>query len=137
AAPTDDTKAARSPRDRPRQIPARPGRVPRQMRRSPGPDCPRRSSLPGTPEITSSARDQPPQRSASSDPPAYRARILPRESKQAIRFYTAWVMNYLADTTAGAAAYLRYGHEVRDRRNRDGPTGGIPRLSSVILALYV
>src|SRR5208283_1325066 len=93
AAPTDDTKAARSPRDRPRQIPARPGRVPRQMRRSPGPDCPRRSNLPGTPEITSSARDQPPQRSASSDPPAYRARILPRESKQAMRFYTGWVMN--------------------------------------------
>ena len=35
---------------------------------------------------------QSPQRSASSDPPANRTRILSRESKQAMRFYTGWVI---------------------------------------------
>ena len=39
-----------------------------------------------------SDRDRPPQRSASSDPPANRTRILSRESKQAMRFYTGWVI---------------------------------------------
>jgi hypothetical protein len=34
--------------------------------------------------------DRPPQRSASSDPPANHTRILSRESKQAMRFYTGW-----------------------------------------------
>ena len=69
-------------------------RVHRQRHRSPEPDCPRRSSLPGIPETACSARDPSPQRSASSDPPANREGILPRESNEAVRFYTAWVNRY-------------------------------------------
>ena len=54
-------------------------------------NCYRRSSLPGIPETASLGPGQSPQRSASSDPPANRTRILSRESKQAMRFYTGWV----------------------------------------------
>src|SRR5262245_55335424 len=45
-------------------------RVCRQKHRSPEPDCPQRSSPPGTPEAACLARDRSPQRSASSDPSA-------------------------------------------------------------------
>src|SRR5271155_5812172 len=89
----DDTKAGRSPRDRPRQTQARPDRVPRQKRRSPERHCPRRSSLPGIPETACSARDPCPQQSASSDPSANRAGIIPRESNQPVRFHTGWVIS--------------------------------------------
>src|SRR4029077_13149669 len=61
------------------------------------PDCPRRSSLPGIPETAWSDRDRLPQRSASSDPPANRTRILSRESKQAMRFYTGWSVCWCPD----------------------------------------
>ena len=74
---------------RPRQTQARPGRVPRQKHRSPEPDCPRRSSLPGIPETACSARDPCPQRSASSDPSANRAGIIPRESNEQCVFTQA------------------------------------------------
>jgi hypothetical protein len=43
-------KAARSPREPPHQTPGPRGRVSQQRRRSPEPDCPRRSSPPGTRE---------------------------------------------------------------------------------------
>ena len=45
------------------------------------PDCPRRSSFPGIPEQRGLTAIDPPQRSASSDPPANRTRILSRKSK--------------------------------------------------------
>src|SRR6185312_9639520 len=64
-----------------------PGR-PRQMHRPPESDCPRRSSLQGTPETTSPARDRSPQQSASSDPSANRVGIIQRESNNQVRFHT-------------------------------------------------
>ena len=86
------TMVGRLLRDRPHQTQARPDQVLRRRHRPREPDCPRRSSLPGIPETAWSDRDRPPQRSASSDPPANRTRILSRESKQAMRFYTGWVI---------------------------------------------
>src|SRR2546425_8068291 len=81
-------KAARSPRERPHRTPGPRGRVSQQRRRSPEPDCPHRSSPPGTRETASSARDRPPQRSASSDPSANRGGIIQRESNNSVRFHT-------------------------------------------------
>src|SRR5437660_5043411 len=52
-------KAAPSPRERPHRTPGPKGRVSQQRRRSPEPDCPHRSSPPGTRETASSARDRP------------------------------------------------------------------------------
>src|SRR5215469_14420263 len=49
--------------------PIRISRASQQRHRSPEPDCPHRSSLPGIPETASLGPDQSPQRSASSDPP--------------------------------------------------------------------
>src|SRR5208282_2508636 len=62
-------KAARLPPEQPHRTPAPIGRVRQQTHRLPEPDCSRRSSLPDTPETASPARDQSPQRTASSDPP--------------------------------------------------------------------
>src|SRR5260221_13902291 len=84
-------KAARSPRERPHRTPGPRGRVSQQRRRSPEPDCPHRSSPPGTRETASSARDRPPQRSASSDPSANRGGIIQRESNNSVRFHTTRV----------------------------------------------
>src|SRR5436189_3631728 len=81
-------KAARTPRERPHRTPGPRGRVSQQRRRSPEPDCPHRSSPPGTRETASSARDRPPQRSASSDPSANRGGIIQRESNNSVRFHT-------------------------------------------------
>src|SRR5262245_15211313 len=67
----------------------------RQKHRSPEPDCPRRSSLPGIPETASLGPDQSPQRSASSDPSANGVGIIPRESNNQMRFHT--VTRYLTD----------------------------------------
>src|ERR1700687_1882537 len=86
-------KAGRLPQEQPHRTPGPRGRVSQQRRRSPEPDCPHRSSPPGTPEITSSARDHPPQRSASSDPSANRVGIIQRESNNSVRFYTTRVRN--------------------------------------------
>src|SRR6202040_3956906 len=93
AGPTDDTRAGRLPQDRPHQTQAQPDRVPRQKRLSHERYYPRQSSLPGIPETAWSDRDPHPQRSASSYPPANRARILSLESNSATRFYTGWVMS--------------------------------------------
>src|SRR5262244_4563027 len=49
--------------------PIRISRASQQRHRSPEPDCPHRSSLPGIPETASLGPDQSPQRNASSDPP--------------------------------------------------------------------
>src|SRR5260370_34648923 len=84
-------KAAPSPRERPDRSPGPRGRVSHQRRRSPEPDCPDRSSPPDTRETASSARDRPPQRSASSDPSANRGGIIQRESNNSVRFHTTWV----------------------------------------------
>src|SRR5262245_49068520 len=81
-------KAARSPRERPHRTPGPRGRVSQQRCRSPEPDCPHRSSPPGTRETASSARDRPPQRSASSDPSANRGGIIQPESNNSVRFHT-------------------------------------------------
>src|SRR5512135_2440757 len=78
---------------RPHRMPARKDQAHQQRHRSPEPSCPRLSSLPGIRETASSARDPCLQRSASSDPPANRARILSRESNPAVRFHTARVIS--------------------------------------------
>src|SRR6476620_4281932 len=67
----------------------------RQMHRPPESDCPRRSSLQGTPETTSPARDRSPQQSASSDPSANRVGIIQRESNNQVRFHTARVIHVI------------------------------------------
>src|SRR6266478_6803684 len=85
-------KAARSPRERPHRTPGPRGRVSQQRRRSPEPDCPHRSSPPGTRETASSARDRSPQQSASSDPSANRGGIIQRESNNSVRFHTTRVI---------------------------------------------
>src|ERR1700680_4601973 len=90
-APTDGTKAGRWSRDQPRKTEARPDRAPRQRHQSREPDYPRKSNLPGIQEKGCSARDPSPQQSASSDPSANRAGIVPRESHRPARFYTARV----------------------------------------------
>src|SRR6266508_4239919 len=84
-------KGGRSPREPPHRTPGPRGRVSQQRRRSPEPDCPHRSSPPGTRETASSARDRPPQRSASSDPSANRGGIIQRESNNSVRFHTTRV----------------------------------------------
>jgi hypothetical protein len=71
----------------------------RQTRRSPEPDCSRRSSLPGIQGKACSARDPPPQQSASSDPPKIVAGIISRPSHKAPRFHTARVMSALGVTS--------------------------------------
>src|ERR1700746_1267878 len=86
-------KAAPSPRERPHRTPGPRGRVSQQRRRSPEPDCPHRSSPPGTRETASSARDRPPQRNASSDPSANRGGIIQRESNNSVRFHTIRVIS--------------------------------------------
>src|SRR5262252_6131197 len=58
---------------------------------SPEPDCPRQSSLQGTPETTSPASDRPPQRSGSSDPPP-RQNHCAEKSHEEVRFHTARVI---------------------------------------------
>jgi hypothetical protein len=68
----------------------------------------RRSSLPGVPETAWSDRDGSPQRSASSDPPANRTRILSREAKQAMRFYTGWVIFDRSTVSARYRLFIRY-----------------------------
>src|ERR1700680_1300132 len=97
-APTDGTKAGRWPRDQPRKTEARPDRAPRQRHQSREPDYPRKSNLPGIQGKVCSARDPSPQQSASSDPSANRAAIIPRESHRPARFYTARVMPGRAQT---------------------------------------
>src|SRR6202043_3780182 len=64
------TKVAQSPREPLHQTPTPTSRVCRQKHRSLEPDCPLRSSPPGTPETVFLARDRSPQRSAPSDPSA-------------------------------------------------------------------
>src|ERR1700680_4631888 len=64
---------------------------PRQRHQSREPDYPRKSNLPGIQGKVCSARDPSPQQSASSDPSANRAAIIPRESHRPARFYTARV----------------------------------------------
>src|SRR5215831_21252166 len=66
----DGTRADQLPREQPRQIPAPPDQADQQRHRSLGPNYSRRSSLPDTLETVCFARDQCPQRSASSNPPA-------------------------------------------------------------------
>src|SRR5262249_45295257 len=88
-------KAAPSPRERPHRTPGPRGRVSQQRCRSPEPDCPHRSSPPGTRETASSARDRPPQRSVSSDPSANRGGIVQRESNNSVRFHTTRVKSRL------------------------------------------
>src|SRR3984957_2249787 len=104
----DDTRVGRLLRDRPHQTQARPDRVLRRRHRPREPDCPRRSSLPGVPETAWSDRDGSPQRSASSDPPANRTRILSREAKQAMRFYTGWVIFDRSTVSARYRLFIRY-----------------------------
>src|SRR5262245_1476609 len=75
----DGMKAGPLPRDRPHRTRVPQDRVRRQRHRSREPDYPRKPNLPDTPETTCSARDPPPQRSASSDAPAnHIARIAQR-----------------------------------------------------------
>src|SRR5262245_22053439 len=76
----------------------------RQKHRSPEPDCPRRSSLPGIPETASLGPDQSPQRRASSDPSANGVGIIPRESNNQMRFHTVTVSNWTAFFTANPEA---------------------------------
>src|SRR5262249_51113208 len=87
----DDRKAGPWLREQPHPIPLRGGRVCQRRHRSPELDCPDRSNPPGIREITSSARDQFPQRSASSDPSANRGGIIQRESPNRVRFHTTRV----------------------------------------------
>src|ERR1044071_2247015 len=65
----DDMRAGQLSREQPRQIPAPPSQAHQQRHRSPEPDCPRQSNLPGIRETMCFARDPSPQRNASSDPP--------------------------------------------------------------------
>src|SRR4029077_7590807 len=88
----DDKRVGRSPRARHRRTQARQDRVHPQKHRSPEAACLRQTSFPGIQEIACSARDQCPQRSVSSDPPANRAGIISRESNPTTRFYTTWVI---------------------------------------------
>src|SRR4029077_11256336 len=87
AGPMDDKRVGRSPRARHRRTQARQDRVHPQKHRSREPDCPRRSSLPGIPEIACSVPDQCPQRSVSSDPPQI-AQESYRENKIRRRVFT-------------------------------------------------
>src|SRR6266508_245125 len=100
-------KGGRSPREPPHRTPGPRGRVSQQRRRSPEPDCPHRSSPPGTRETASSARDRPPQRSASSDPSANRGGIIQRESNNSVRFHTTRV-NSFGHHREDTAAYVRF-----------------------------
>src|SRR5215471_7337618 len=68
--------------------PIRISRASQQRHRSPEPDCPHRSSLPGIPETASLGPDQSPQRSASSDLSANGVGIIQRESNNQMRFHT-------------------------------------------------
>src|SRR6478752_8924139 len=101
-------KAAPSPRERPHRTPGPRGRVSQQRRRSPEPDCPHRSSTPGTRETASSARDRPPQRSASSDPSANRGGIIQRESNNSVRFHTTRVIFDPCELLAGSDLIVLY-----------------------------
>ena len=67
-------------------------RVRRQRHRLREPDCPRR---PAFQAFRCSAPDRCPERSASSDPPANRVGIIPRESLPAARFHTARVKRFI------------------------------------------
>src|SRR5499427_4472067 len=75
--------------------PTRISRASQQRHRSPEPDCPHRSTLPGIPETASLGPDQSPQRSASSDPSANGVGIIPRESNNQMRFHTVTVKSGL------------------------------------------
>src|SRR6476646_12111853 len=97
--PQDDTKAGPLPRRPLHRTPPSISRACRQMHRPPESDCPRRSSLQGTPETTSPDRDRSPQQSASSDPSANRVGIIQRESNNQVRFHT-WGNSGFSDTQA-------------------------------------
>src|SRR5262249_34408987 len=101
---------ARSPRERPHRTPGPRGRVSQQKCRSPEPDCPHRSSPPGTRETASSARDRPPQRSASSDPSANRGGIIQPESNNSVRFHTTKVISRQSVITGPVRFPPKSGH---------------------------
>src|SRR5262249_3794279 len=91
AGPRDDMRVGQWPRVPLHRTPSSISRAFRQKHRSPEPDCPRRSSLPGIPETASLGPDQSPQRSASSDPSANGVGIIPTESNNQMRFHTVTV----------------------------------------------
>src|SRR2546430_12915473 len=64
------------------------------------------SLLQGFQETACSAHDPPPQRSASSDPPANRAGIIARESRQAQRFHTARVNRVISSAKSPSPLHL-------------------------------
>ena len=79
---------------------ARPDRVLQRRHRSREPDCPRRSSLQAFRKQRSLTAIDPLNEAPPSDPPANRTRILSRESKQAMPFYTGWVNTCRTPTRA-------------------------------------
>src|SRR5262245_54566900 len=79
----------------------------RQKHRSPEPDCPRRSSLPGIPETASLGPDQSPQRSASSDPSANGVGIIPRESNNQMRFHTVTDNSVQSENPTGLTVHAQ------------------------------
>src|SRR6516165_339926 len=97
--------AAPSPQEQLHQTRAKLDQACRRSHQSPEPDCPRRSSLPDTPETASPARDLSPQRSASSDPPAAVPESLLRESHKALRFHTARVRSRHRSTSSQCLLY--------------------------------
>src|SRR6516165_9686211 len=99
--------AAPSPQEQLHQTRAKLDQACRRSHQSPEPDCPRRSSLPDTPETASPARDLSPRRSASSDPPAAVPESLLRESHKALRFHTARVISGHCAATSRCPLYPR------------------------------
>ena len=71
---------------------------------------PRKSNLPGIQEKGCSARDPSPQQSASSDPSANRAGIVPQESHRPARFYTARVESGWCGRISACAAVILQRH---------------------------